>query len=43
MPSGPAKGKVVQLDEMLTEYYQVRGWDEEGIPTEDKLKELSII
>ncbi|KYO66987.1 aldehyde ferredoxin oxidoreductase family protein [Thermovenabulum gondwanense] len=39
---GPAKGKVVELDTMLREYYEVRGWDEEGIPTEEKLKELGI-
>jgi len=39
---GPAKGKVVELDTMLKEYYEVRGWDEEGIPTEEKLKELGI-
>jgi len=42
IPSGPAKGKVVELDKMLPEYYQVRGWSEEGIPTDDKLAELSI-
>lgn len=42
LPSGPAKGKVVELDKMLPEYYQVRGWSEEGIPTEEKLSELSI-
>lgn len=39
---GPAKGKVVELDTMLKEYYEIRGWDEEGIPTEEKLKELGI-
>jgi aldehyde:ferredoxin oxidoreductase len=42
MPSGPAKGKVVELQEMLTEYYQVRGWDENGIPTDEKMEELSL-
>lgn len=30
MPEGPAKGKTSELAEMLAEYYQVRGWDEEG-------------
>ena len=39
---GPAKGKVVELDVMLTEYYALRGWDTEGIPTDEKLKELSL-
>ena len=27
---------------MLDEYYQARGWDREGFPTEDKLKELNL-
>jgi len=27
---------------MLGEYYQVRGWDEEGKPTEEKLEELGL-
>ena len=42
LPSGPAKGKVNELDVMLKEYYEVRGWDQDSIPTEEKLKELSI-
>lgn len=42
LPSGPAKGKVVELEVMLKEYYQVRGWDREGIPTKEKLRELSL-
>jgi aldehyde:ferredoxin oxidoreductase len=27
---------------MLNEYYTLRGWDEFGIPTEEKLKELGL-
>lgn len=42
LPSGPAKGRVAELDVMLSEYYQVRGWDSEGAPEDGKLKELSI-
>lgn len=42
LTSGPAKGKVAELDVMLEEYYQVRGWDTEGIPTDEKVEELSI-
>jgi len=42
LKSGPAKGKVVELETMLKEYYEVRGWDKNGIPTSDKLRELSI-
>ncbi len=41
--SGPAKGRVVELDRMLPEYYKLRGWNNEGVPTEDKLKELGLI
>lgn len=42
LTSGPAKGKVAELEVMLEEYYQVRGWDEYGVPTEEKTEELSI-
>jgi aldehyde:ferredoxin oxidoreductase len=28
---------------LLTEYYQVRGWDGEGRPTREKLAELGIL
>jgi aldehyde:ferredoxin oxidoreductase len=31
--TGPAKGLVNGLDKMLPEYYQLRGWDTEGVPT----------
>jgi aldehyde:ferredoxin oxidoreductase len=40
--SGASKGEVCDLDRMLPEYYQVRGWDEEGIPTREKLEELGL-
>jgi aldehyde:ferredoxin oxidoreductase len=42
IPSGPSKGEVNELHRMLPEYYKVRGWDPEGRPTEEKLKELSL-
>lgn len=42
MPDGPAKGQVVKLDAMLPEYYQLRGWDEKGVPTRKKLAELGL-
>ena len=42
LPSGPAKGKVAELQVMLDEYYELRGWNKEGEPTEEKLKELSL-
>lgn len=40
--SGPAKGVVVQLDQMLPPYYKSRGWDDEGVPTKEKLAELGL-
>jgi aldehyde:ferredoxin oxidoreductase len=39
---GPSKGWVVQLEPMLKEYYRGRGWDEHGVPTKKKLKELEL-
>ncbi len=42
MPEGPKKGSVVPLSEMLKEYYSIRGWDEKGYPTQEKLAELGL-
>lgn len=39
---GPSKGWVNKLSETLPEYYKVRGWTENGIPTEAKLDELRL-
>lgn len=42
---GPAKGSYVsqkELDLLLDDYYEVRGWTKEGIPTVEKLKELGL-
>lgn len=43
LPDGPAKGHVVELDQMLPEYYRLRGWDENGVPTPEKLAELGLL
>lgn len=40
--SGPAKGKVSKLPEMLPKYYEVRGWTAEGVPTTEKLVSLGL-
>jgi len=42
MPEGPAKGQVVELAQMLEEFYELRGWDQHGVPTPDKLEQLGI-
>lgn len=40
--SGPAKGMVCHLEEMLEEYYQVQGWTENGVPAEQVLNRLGL-
>jgi len=42
IPAGPSKGEVSRLNEMLPLYYRLRGWDENGIPTPEKLHELGL-
>jgi aldehyde:ferredoxin oxidoreductase len=39
---GIGEGNVVPLEEMLDRYYEFRGWDQSGVPTAEKLKELGI-
>ncbi|HEY5668419.1 MAG TPA: aldehyde ferredoxin oxidoreductase family protein, partial [Anaerolineales bacterium] len=39
---GPSKGFTVKLAPMLEEYYAFRGWDQNGVPKPEKLKELSL-
>jgi len=42
-PLGPSAGEVVELDQMLTEYYDVRGWDQEtGLPLKETLQRLGL-
>ena len=42
LTEGASKGHVVDLEPMLNEYYQLRGWDETGQPTAAKLQELGL-
>ena len=42
-PTGPAKGMVCHLDSMLDEYYEVRGWSQDGIPEKAVLEKLSLV
>jgi aldehyde:ferredoxin oxidoreductase len=42
MPDGPAKGLVCHLEEMLDEYYEVRGWNRDGIPETKTLERLGL-
>ena len=41
-PSGVGKGLVCRLDEMLPAYYQLRGWDEAGVPAAETLQRLGL-
>ena len=46
IPEGPAKGRYCSqddLDAMLDEYYHLRGWSQDGIPTKEKLRQLGLI
>ena len=40
--TGPAKGRVSDLDQMLPEYYELRGWSKEGIPTDATRQRLGL-
>lgn len=40
--TGPAKGLVSGVEKMLPEYYEVRGWDANGVPTADTLSRLGL-
>lgn len=42
LQEGGSAGHVVQLDEMLAEYYRFRGWTFEGVPTAKKLEALGL-
>ena len=42
MKGGPRQGQVHQLDKMLPEYYELRGWNENGVPKEGKMEELGL-
>ena len=39
---GPSAGVTVKLEQMLPIYYQERGWNEDGVPTPEKLAELGL-
>lgn len=40
--AGAGAGEVVDLDPMLDEYYQIRGWDAAGVPTTETIARLSL-
>jgi aldehyde:ferredoxin oxidoreductase len=40
--TGPAKGLVSGIDKMKPEYYEVRGWDANGVPKKETLARLGL-
>ena len=42
LPSGTAKGRVCDLNTMLDEYYELRGWNSQGIPTQATIDRLGL-
>jgi len=42
LTAGPIAGKTVPLGPMLKEYYELRGWSNNGKPQDSKLAELSL-
>ena len=39
---GGAAGKAADLESQLVEFYAVRGWNKDGIPTKEKLSEVGL-
>lgn len=39
---GPSSGRTFPLEELLDDYYQVRGWDADGVPTPSLLSRLGL-
>ena len=45
LPGGPHKGRRIsnrEMDSMLADYYTLRGWDDRGRPTDEKLQALRL-
>ena len=40
--TGGSKGSVSQVEKMLPEYYELRGWDANGVPKADTVKRLGL-
>jgi aldehyde:ferredoxin oxidoreductase len=46
IPAGPSGGRFCppeELSNMLDRYYDLRGWDRNGVPTPEKLSELGLL
>lgn len=46
IPEGASKGHVVteeEMNKMLDDYFEARGWSKEGLPTEEKISDLDLV
>lgn len=43
LQDGGAAGKAPDLELMLKKYYEIRGWTQDGVPTDEKLRELNLL
>ena len=41
-PASDPDGHTVDVNRMLPEYYKLRNWDENGVPTPEHVKDLGI-
>lgn len=42
-PDGASAGQLPDLDHILKDYYQLRGWNEKGYPTEETIQRLGLV
>jgi len=42
LKNGGAAGQVVELEKMLPKYYELRGWNEDGVPSRERLIQLGL-
>jgi len=42
LKNGGAAGQVVELEKMLPKYYELRGWGEDGVPSQERLIQLGL-
>jgi len=42
LEEGASRNRLVKLDEMLDQYYRLRGWDADGVPGEQTVAQLRI-
>jgi aldehyde:ferredoxin oxidoreductase len=42
LPDGGSAGKAADLEFQLNEYYQLRGWNDDGVPTKERFQMLGL-